>query len=227
MILSNTKMWEVLDDGRVRITPEPKRTVGSGNPYDAAGVNLRLNNVIQVPPHRTLWAGFADVMLDVLWGILVVLRLRKWHQRPFFIAPTCYPDKPRDHLTLCRTVTLGVNEVYPLRPGELILAQTQEVVEIADRREKAWGADKPLITCKVEGKSSLGRSGVTVHITAPNVWPGSRHRITLEIKNLGPWVVYLTPGMFICVLQFEEMLGDPVPHVSQFNGQASPNGEKH
>ncbi|MBX9695776.1 MAG: hypothetical protein K2Z81_25550 [Cyanobacteria bacterium] len=226
MILSNVKMWEALDDGRVQITPEPERTVGSGKPYDAAGVNLRLNNVIQVPPHRTMWAGFADVIIDVLWGLLVALGVRQWHQRRWFVAPTCYPDKPRDHLTLCRTVTLKEGEVYPLRPGELILAQTAEVVEIADTRKLSFGT-KPMLTCKVEGKSSLGRSGVTVHITAPNVWPGSRHKITLEIKNLGPWVVNLTPGMLVCVLQFEEMDGDPVPHVSQFNGQESPNGEKH
>jgi dCTP deaminase len=63
----------------------------------------------------------------------------------------------------------------------------------------------------VEGKSSLARIGLGIHVTAPTIHAGfgaEREEgvpIQLEIFNLGPWTIHLTPGMRICQLIFEEV----------------------
>ena len=64
------------------------------------------------------------------------------------------------------------------------------------------------LAARVEGKSSLARFGLMVHITAPKIDPGYSGRITLEMFNLGPFPLKLTNGMYICSLTFER-LGRP------------------
>lgn len=75
------------------------------------------------------------------------------------------------------------------------------------------------IAARVEGKSSLARIGMGVHITAPTIhagfgfkendtsFPGSS--IQLEIWNIGPLTIRLQKGMRICQLIFEEVHGTP------------------
>ena len=42
------------------------------------------------------------------------------------------------------------------------------------------------LTARIEGKSSLARFGIQVHLTAPKIDPGwPLNKITLEIINLG------------------------------------------
>jgi len=81
---------------------------------------------------------------------------------------------------------------YTLKPGEFLLACTQEEVTLS-----------PHIAARVEGKSSLGRLGVQVHITAGFIDPGFGGQITLEIANVAPWAVMLYPGMPIAQIVFE------------------------
>lgn len=64
------------------------------------------------------------------------------------------------------------NEPYHLRPGEFILGSTREFVTIPDD-----------LVAEVDGKSSLGRLGIAVHITAGFIDPSFKGNITLEIKN--------------------------------------------
>ena len=68
---------------------------------------------------------------------------------------------------------------------------------------------------RVEGKSSLGRMGLGVHVTAPTIHAGfgldatgaEKHgaRLRLEIWNVGPLPIMLTKGMRICQLIIEEV----------------------
>lgn len=81
---------------------------------------------------------------------------------------------------------------YRLAPGEFMLACTEEVVSLS-----------PGIAARVEGKSSLGRLGVQVHITAGFIDPGFSGQITLEIANVAPWSVMLYPSMPIAQIVFE------------------------
>lgn len=100
---------------------------------------------------------------------------------------------------------------YILEPKAFVLGWTEQ--------------DLTLPTCsrlaaRVEGKSSLARLGIGVHITAPTVHAGFRGPIQLEICNHGTLRVKLLPGMPVCQLIFEQTLGTPQKgYKGQFYGQ--------
>lgn len=100
---------------------------------------------------------------------------------------------------------------YVLPPGRLVLGWTLEKVDLhAGMR----------LAARVEGKSSLARIGLLVHLTAPTINAGSTGRIQLEIINLGPRPIRLRPGMKICQLILEQTLGVPQrAYGGQFAGQ--------
>lgn len=111
-----------------------------------------------------------------------------------------------------RTEAIG-DAGFELPRQELILGWTEEYVDIPiDARMAA----------RVEGKSSLARLGIGVHLTAPTIHAGFKGRIRLEIVNHGPLPVILKPGMRICQLIFEVTLGTPESgYKGQFLGQGA------
>lgn len=103
-------------------------------------------------------------------------------------------------------------EGFLIAPGEFLLGWTAEQVTIPLQSRLA---------ARVEGKSSLARLGVGVHITAPTIHAGFSGQIQLELCNHGRWTVRLIPGMRICQLIFEQTLGTPNSGYSgQFQNQA-------
>ena len=58
---------------------------------------------------------------------------------------------------------------------------------------------------RIEGKSSLARLGLAVHITAPTIQAGFRGPLYLEMYNAGPWTLELTPRMQIAQVVFEHL----------------------
>jgi dCTP deaminase len=100
---------------------------------------------------------------------------------------------------------------FPLIPKKLALAWTQEYIDM--RTETRLAA-------RVEGKSSLSRLGLVVHMTAPTIHAGFEGRIRLEIMNHGAVPIRLWPGMRICQLIFETTLGTAERgYKGQFSGQ--------
>lgn len=71
-----------------------------------------------------------------------------------------------------------------LQPGDFVLASTMERVTLP-----------PDLAARVEGKSSLGRLGLAIHVTAGFIDPGFAGQITLEIANLSPWPIRLRQQM--------------------------------
>ena len=69
---------------------------------------------------------------------------------------------------------------YLLMPGEFILGSTNEQVDIPD-----------YIAARFEGKSSLGRIGLSTHVTAGFIDPGFRGNVTLEISNSNRFAIRL------------------------------------
>jgi dCTP deaminase len=71
------------------------------------------------------------------------------------------------------------------------------------------------LCARVEGKSSLGRMGLRVHVTAPTIHAGfgyNKHQpddsgapLRLEIWNVGPLPIVLVRQMRICQLIIEEV----------------------
>jgi dCTP deaminase len=103
---------------------------------------------------------------------------------------------------------------YLFKPGPLVLAWTAEAVDLkTDAR----------IAGRVEGKSSLARLGLGIHVTAPTIHSGFKGRIRLEMVNHGSMPIRLRPGMRICQLIFEATLGTPERgYRGQFFGQSAP-----
>jgi dCTP deaminase len=99
---------------------------------------------------------------------------------------------------------------YEVSPGSFCLGWTVERIQLPHPSRLA---------ARVEGKSSLARLGLGVHVTAPTIhagfgfkqndpgYPGTA--LQLEIWNCGPLAVNLKRGMRICQLVFEEVHGTP------------------
>lgn len=100
-----------------------------------------------------------------------------------------------------------------LHPKEFVLGITMERIRLP--------AD---IAAYVDGRSSLGRIGITAHITSSLVDPGFDGRLVLEISNLGKMPVTIYPGEKVCKLVFMKLLSPAeVPynklHDAKYAGQ--------
>lgn len=100
---------------------------------------------------------------------------------------------------------------YLLNPHILVLGWTKEHIDLKNTSR---------IAARVEGKSSLARLGLGIHITAPTIHAGFKGRIRLEIVNHGEIPIRLRRGMSMCQLIFEQTLGTPNRgYQGQFFGQ--------
>lgn len=88
-------------------------------------------------------------------------------------------------------------DAFFLHPGELALAVTLESVTLP--------AD---IVGWLDGRSSLARLGLMVHVTAHRIDPGWSGQIVLEFFNSGKLPLALRPKMKIAALNFETMSGE-------------------
>ena len=113
---------------------------------------------------------------------------------------------------LTESISIG-SDGFLIPPKTLFLAWTKEYVELKTETR---------VAARVEGKSSLARLGLGVHVTAPTIHAGFKGRIRLEMINHGALSIKLREGMRICQLIFETTLGTPERGYSgQFQGQNS------
>ena len=103
---------------------------------------------------------------------------------------TSYIDAVTKETIDCSYFTMR-KETYTLMPGEFVLGSTIEAVKIPNG-----------IAARFEGKSSLGRIGLSTHVTAGFIDPGFRGTITLEIHNLNAVPILMHAGMKIGQLCF-------------------------
>jgi len=80
---------------------------------------------------------------------------------------------------------------YVLHPNEFVLAQSLEYVVFPK-----------YLSGRLDGRSSYGRYGVTVHSTAGGVDPGFRGHLTFELSNSGKMPVELHPMDRVARLSF-------------------------
>jgi dCTP deaminase len=128
-----------------------------------------------------------------------------------------YIDVRQPQPDLTELLTIGDNEPFVLHPGEFVLGQTQEWVELPDD-----------LVSRLEGKSSLGRLGLLIHSTAGYVDPGWKGNLTLELSNVANLPISLYYGMKIGQISFLRMTS-PVerpygsPELgSKYQGQSQP-----
>lgn len=134
------------------------------------------------------------------------------------MIPGSEPIDPRhDSAPFFRHVTVESGAPLYMEPGGFALASTYERVTLPDQ-----------IAARVEGRSSVGRLGLTIHVTAGYIDPCFSGTVTLELSNLAPRPILLWPGMTIGQLVFE-YVNDPVEQAygtaaihSRYQGQTGP-----
>lgn len=120
---------------------------------------------------------------------------------------------------LTELLTIEDEQPFILHPGEFVLGQTLEWVELPDD-----------LVARLEGKSSLGRLGLLIHSTAGYVDPGWKGNLTLELSNVANLPITLYYGMKVGQISFFRM-SSPVERPygskdlgSKYQGQSEPTG---
>lgn len=102
-------------------------------------------------------------------------------------------------------ILIDEDKAFFLHPGELALATTLESVKLPAN-----------IIGWLDGRSSLARLGLMVHVTAHRIDPGWEGKIVLEFYNAGKLPLALRPNMVIGALSFEVLSGEAArPYTSR------------
>jgi len=110
-----------------------------------------------------------------------------------------------------------IKGIVTIPPNAFVLVRTLEHVTLPLRSKLA---------ARVEGRSKQARLGMTAHITAPTIHAGFAGKITLEIKNFGPFGLRIVPNESqLCQLIFEKIGAVPKRGGSKaFSHQDTPLG---
>ncbi|MCG7531528.1 dCTP deaminase [Psychrobium sp. MM17-31] len=138
---------------------------------------------------------------DTINGVTVDVRLGnkfrvfEGHNAPFIdiSGPKSDVQDALDRV-MSDEIILEGDQPFILHPGELALAMTMESVTLP--------AD---IVGWLDGRSSLARLGLMVHVTAHRIDPGWSGNIVLEFINAGKLPLALRAGMPIGALNFEKL----------------------
>jgi len=102
------------------------------------------------------------------------------------------PKKPMDHMM--REVFIDGDQPFVLHPGEFALGLIHEKTGVSSK-----------YVGRLEGKSSVGRMGLLIHITAGFLDPGNCLKMTLELHNTANMPILLYHKMPIAQMAFEEL----------------------
>ncbi len=108
------------------------------------------------------------------------------------------------------TKVIEVEDHYRLKPKELVHGMTTEKIRLPDN-----------VCGRIEGRSSLARIGLMVHITSGLIHPTSKGNQVLEIMNLSDVDLLLKPGIRICQIVFQKMEGNAT-FEGEFSDQSGP-----
>ncbi|MEO6508341.1 MAG: dCTP deaminase [Patescibacteria group bacterium] len=108
------------------------------------------------------------------------------------------PKEPLDDMM--KEVTITDDRPFILHPGEFALGMIYEITGVTEQ-----------FVGRLEGKSSVGRLGLLIHITAGFLDPGNRLKMTLELHNTANLPIKLYYKMPIAQMAFEK-LSSPCEH---------------
>ena len=185
-------------------------------------------NQIRIEPRPTDSAAWTSTALDLTLNDVLLEWINPKPPTSGADIPWPRPKRPNfnvqammDDPAWAKKIRIDPDKGYELKPRSFVLGFTKEIIQLPVRSR---------IAARVEGKSSLARIGVGVHVTAPTIHagfgvdptrPDQRGTvIQLEIFNLAEWSVILDVGMRICQLILEEVREVPVKsYAGQFNAQ--------
>ncbi|MFQ6371086.1 dCTP deaminase [Shewanella sp. YIC-542] len=138
---------------------------------------------------------------DAITGVSVDVRLGhqfrvfKDHTAPYIdlSGPKAEVQAALDNV-MSDQIDIADGQAFFLHPGELALAVTYESVQLP--------AD---VVGWLDGRSSLARLGLMVHVTAHRIDPGWKGKIVLEFYNSGKLPLALRPLMTIGALNFDKL----------------------
>ncbi|RIB21874.1 dUTPase-like protein [Gigaspora rosea] len=102
----------------------------------------------------------------------------------------------KDYQKFSRVLKLEEGKPYYLGPGQMCLGITREKVTLPSN-----------LCALVEGRSRFARLGLSVHITASLINPGTNNQTVLEIFNASSLTLALHPGTKVCQMIFMTMEG--------------------
>jgi dCTP deaminase len=102
------------------------------------------------------------------------------------------PKKPIDDMM--RPVTITDDRPFVLHPGEFALGLIYEKTGVSAG-----------YVGRLEGKSSVGRLGILIHVTAGFLDPGNSLKMTLELHNVANMPILLYYRMPIAQMAFERL----------------------
>lgn len=135
---------------------------------------------------------------------------RRWNPLTW-LRPGAAPLNPK---TKEKSVELEIPvDGMVLYPGVLYLGSTVEYTET--HGFVPW----------IDGRSSMGRLGFGVHVTAGLGDDGFQGVFVLEITVVQPILVF--PGMKVCQLCFDELFGERKPYAGRYLGQKGPVSSRY
>lgn len=167
--------------------------------------------VIEPPPHDVAVSGCT---VDLRLG--QSFRVFTGHTAPFIDCSSSSQEIANViDKVMSPELTVDVNGYFYLHPGQLALGVTEEFITIPNDLV-GW----------LDGRSSLARLGLMVHVTAHRIDPGWSGRIVLEFVNAGHLPLALKPGMKIAALSFESLTTPAtIPYnkrlTAKYKGQAT------
>ncbi len=111
-------------------------------------------------------------------------------------VPYIDPKQPLENYT--ELVTIDDNKPFIIHPDEFVLASVKEYIKIPEE-----------LVGLIDGRSSLGRLGISVHTTSAGINPGWEGILVLEIANIGKMPVALYPGMRVAKLTLAKLTSAP------------------
>ncbi len=128
------------------------------------------------------------------------------------LAINCRDIQLHDFLgKYAKPMTLTNDGFFLLKPRQFVLSNTREYVNLAHKSK---------IAARIEGRSTLARLGLVVHLTAPTIHAGFAGRIVLEMHNFNAHPLLLAPGMRVCQLILERLGNIPSGKASSsYQGQ--------
>ena len=149
-----------------------------------------LDGKIKISP-KPDYADISGVTVDITLGNK--FRVFEEHNAPYIdlSGPKAQVQEALNTV-MSDEILIADDKAFFLHPGELALAVTQESITLPAN-----------IVGWLDGRSSLARLGLMVHVTAHRIDPGWSGNIVLEFFNSGKLPLALKPGMKIGAISFE------------------------
>jgi len=114
--------------------------------------------------------------------------------RLFKSSSVAYIDTKQKTENYTEMIRVEDGKQFIIHPGEFVLGAIKEYIKVSNE-----------LVGSVDGRTSLGRLGISIHSTASSINPGWEGHLVLEISNMGRMPVALYPGMRIAKLTLHKL----------------------